>query len=74
MPPTWSDRENISLFSNQKKKPGNSVFVSKVYDLQTESPLRIGAGTSDFFRDRLRDVGLYHRSLSETEIHALARP
>ena len=36
--------------------------------------IRIGAGTTSFFRGRLRDVRLYDRALSPSEIGTLARP
>ncbi|MFM2094659.1 MAG: hypothetical protein RIS70_1783 [Planctomycetota bacterium] len=48
-------------------------FRSDDYDLSTDQPLRIGAGEQDFFSGQVRDVRLYRRALSESEIAALAK-
>lgn len=64
----------LELYLDGKRVAVSPPFEAGDYDLATGSPLRIGAGATDFFRGRLRDVRLYRRSLSEAEIVALGRP
>jgi len=64
----------LELYLDGKRVAASAPFEPGDYDLKSESPLRIGAGATDFFRGRLRDVRLYQRSLNEMEILVLARP
>jgi hypothetical protein len=64
----------LELYLDGKRVAVSTPFEPSDYDLKTESPLRFGAGSTDFFRGRLREVRFYQRSLSEAEIVALARP
>ncbi len=64
----------LELYVDGKRVAVSEPFEPGDYNLNTEAPLRIGAGSSDFFRGRLRDVRLHQRSLSDMEIRALARP
>ncbi|MDB5336989.1 MAG: hypothetical protein JWN70_2608 [Planctomycetaceae bacterium] len=46
-------------------------FRNEDYDLSTNQPLRIGSGEQDFFTGRIREVRLYRRAITDTEIGAL---
>lgn len=63
----------LELFLDGKRVAVSALFEPGDYDLKSENSLRIGAGTANFYRGRLRDVRLYQRSLNEMEILALAR-
>ena len=63
----------LELYLDGMRVAASEPFDLRDYDLQTDGPLRIGVGSTDFHRGRLRDVRLYQRSLSEAEIHAIVR-
>jgi Concanavalin A-like lectin/glucanases superfamily len=42
------------------------------YDLSNAAPLKIGFGEFDYFSGKIREVRLYHRALSASEIARLA--
>ncbi|MCC6492123.1 MAG: LamG domain-containing protein [Pirellulales bacterium] len=58
---------------------GHEVAQSRPFDpaqfnLVSDAPLHIGAGSGDFFHGSLADVQLYHRALNDAELSALAQP
>jgi hypothetical protein len=48
--------------------------IADDYDLTSDAPLKIGFGSNDYFRGKLRDVRLYDRKLNPAEIAKLAKP
>ena len=61
----------LSLFVDGERVASSSTFDPSAFDLTTDRPLRIGAGAIDTFRGRMRDLRLYSRALTETEIAGL---
>lgn len=64
----------LELYLDGERVEVSRPFDPADYDLTSDAPLRIGAGATAFFRGRLRDVRLYNRTLSASEIRTLARP
>ncbi|MBI2803889.1 MAG: LamG domain-containing protein [Planctomycetes bacterium] len=63
----------LELFVDGKRVAVSEKFTPGDYDLNADHPLRIGAGSGDFFLGQMRDVRLYQRSLNPAEVAALAR-
>lgn len=61
----------LELYLDGKRVAESTPFLPADYGLSTSSPLRIGAGSTDFFRGKMRDVRMYSRGLSEAEIGQL---
>jgi len=64
----------LELYLDGVRVEQSGKFSPADYDLTSDAPLRIGAGVSDFFRGRLRDVRLFNRALGLEETRELARP
>jgi hypothetical protein len=62
----------LELYVNGERVAASTPFDAADYDLSSDRPLRIGAGATDFFCGRLRDLRLYHRALNATEVRELA--
>ena len=66
--------ESLELYVDGKRVAVSDPFTPALFDLNTDAPLRLGAGANDFLRGKLREVRLYQRALSDVEIGGLARP
>jgi hypothetical protein len=64
----------LQLSVNGTRVAESRPFEPARFDLTNEAPLRIGAGSGDYFHGSLSDVRFYRRALSEAEIHGLAKP
>lgn len=58
----------LKLFVDGKRVAESPPFEAARFNLTANAPLKIGFGEHDYFHGRLRDVRLYGRALSETEI------
>jgi opacity protein-like surface antigen len=64
----------LRLYVDGKQVAESGKFDPAKFDLTTDEPLVIGAGTGDHFKGALADVRLYHRALGAEEINGLGRP
>ena len=64
----------LQLYVNGTPVAESRRFDPARFDLANDAPLRIGAGSGDYFHGSLSDVRFYRRALSEAEIHGLAKP
>lgn len=62
----------LMLFVDGNLKSSSTDFNVEDFDLSNDQPLRIGSGPNDFFHGRLRDVRLYRRALTSSEVASLA--
>lgn len=62
----------LKVFVDGRCAATSDPFHPADYDLSTGVPLRLGFGEHDYFKGKLRDLRLYRRSLTETEIGVLA--
>jgi hypothetical protein len=58
----------LKLFIDGKRVAESDEFDAKDFDLTNEAPLQIGFGQYDFFNGGIRDVRIYRRALTETEV------
>jgi len=66
--------ERLELYFNGSRKAESAGLDQAAFDLSTNAPLRIGAGETDSFSGRIREVRLYRGALSAREIRCLAEP
>lgn len=64
--------DRLELHVEGRLAAASTRFDPEQYDLSNERPLRIGAGQTDFFHGRMRDVRLYNRAISPDAIAQLA--
>jgi hypothetical protein len=62
----------LKLYVDGQCVATSSPFNPGDYDLASSTPLRIGFGQHDYFNGRMKDLRLYRRALSESEIASLA--
>ena len=78
LPAGWShiaavkEHDRLKLYVNGQLVAQSGRFAGEHFDLSTPSPLRIGFGQYSHFRGNLRDVRLYKRALTATEVSAAA--
>ena len=65
--------DRLQLYVNGARVAESDKFAAD-YDLSSDAPLKIGFGSNDYFRGRLRAVRLYDRALTASEIRELAKP
>ncbi|HVW35667.1 MAG TPA: LamG domain-containing protein, partial [Pirellulales bacterium] len=65
--------DRLRLYVNGLLAAESNPFTGE-YDLTSDAPLKIGFGSNDYFRGKLRDVRVYDRALSPAEIAKLAKP
>jgi len=66
--------ERLELYLNGSRNAESAGLGQAAFDLSTNAPLRIGAGETDSFSGRIREVQLHRGALSAGEIHRLATP
>jgi dienelactone hydrolase len=64
----------LTLYVDGRQVARSPRFDTARFDLSSDAPLRIGAGTNDVLRGRMADVRLYRRILGPDEIRLLASP
>lgn len=63
------DGGRLKIYLNGRLVAQSSSFDPAQYDLSTDQPMRIGAGQSDYFAGRMKEVRVYNRALSAAEIN-----
>jgi hypothetical protein len=63
----------LQLYVNGMRVAESRRFDPARLDLTNVVPLRIGAGSGDYFHGSLSDLHFYRRALSEAEIHGLVK-
>jgi hypothetical protein len=76
LPPGWHSiaavrRQGRLRLCLDGKFVAESRETPQALDLSCDAPLRIGFGRHDFFNGRLRDLRIYRRALSDSEIELL---
>jgi hypothetical protein len=78
IPPGWQHvaaiktADRLKLFVNGKLVSETKIPASIKFNLNSESPLKIGFGSSDYFYGRMRELRLDNRALSSREIKELS--
>jgi hypothetical protein len=62
----------LLLYVDGKQAAASAPFDPADYDLTCAAPMRIGAGANDFFNGAMRDLRVYQRALTASEVEALA--
>ncbi|MSS70227.1 MAG: LamG domain-containing protein [Candidatus Latescibacteria bacterium] len=63
--------DRLKLYVDGRLAATSSPFNPADYDLSSDSPLRIGFGAHDHFNGKIRDLRIYNRALTDTEVEAL---
>ncbi len=63
----------LRLSIDGKRVAESSRFDPAAFNLSTEGPLKIGLGQHDFFNGEMKDVRIYRRALSRSEINDVRR-
>jgi hypothetical protein len=63
----------LKLYVDGRLAAASTAFDPAKFDLTNGKELRVGAGRTDQFRGRMRDVRIYGRGLTAEEIAELAR-
>ena len=62
----------LRLYVDGKRVAESTGFDPTGFDLTNEQPLRIGAGSGDYFNGRLSDIRLFGAALSDADVAVLA--
>ena len=63
----------LKLYLNGKLVSASTDFDSAAYDLKHGQPLKLGFGQHDYFNGKMKDVRLYQRALTATQVAELAK-
>src|SRR5690606_4606021 len=66
-------QDRLRLYVDGRQVAESSAFDASAYSLDSDVPLRIGAGQSVYLHGRLADLRLYNHSLVPDVIRRLAR-
>lgn len=66
-------QDRLRLYVDGRQVAESSAFDPSAFALDSDAPLRIGAGSGDDFHGRLADLRLYNGALEPDEIRHLAR-
>jgi hypothetical protein len=58
----------LKLLIDGRQVSESNEFDARSFDLSNEAPLRIGFGQYNYFKGRIKDVRLYGRALTESEV------
>lgn len=78
VPPGWQHvtatktTDRLELFINGKLVSATKIPASIKFNLNNQSPIKIGFGSNDYFYGRVRELRLYNRALSNPEIKELS--
>jgi hypothetical protein len=61
----------LKLYVDGKQVATSSSFGPEAYNLTNSQPLRIGFGQHDFFNGRMKDIRIFNRALTGTELGEL---
>ena len=64
--------DRLKLYVNGKLVSETKIPASMKFNLNNESPIKIGFGSNDYFYGRMRELRLYDRALSNQEIKVLS--
>ncbi len=62
----------LELYAGGERVAASAEFDPADYDLTADRPLLVGAGPTDYFRGRMRDLRAYDRALAPAEVRELA--
>ncbi|NQV25059.1 MAG: LamG domain-containing protein [Rhodopirellula sp.] len=65
------DVDHLRLYVNGDLVAKSATFESEDYNILNKQPLKIGFGPHDYFNGRLKDVRLYERALTDSDIAKL---
>lgn len=65
--------KQLQLYVNGKLVATKAIPENMTFDLNTDAPLKIGFGSTDYFNGKLKDMRLYHKALTEKEIVGLTK-
>ena len=65
------DVDHLRLYLNGKLVAKSGAFGDDNYDILNDQPLKIGIGQHDYFNGRLKDVRLYGKALTNSEVAEL---
>jgi hypothetical protein len=77
LPPGWHHlaavrmKNRLQIYLDGKRVAQSTSFKPGHYDLRTKQPLKIGFGQHDYFNGKMRDVRLYNRALTATEVASM---
>jgi hypothetical protein len=64
--------DGLKLYINGKLVNETKISASTKFNLNSESPIKIGFGSSDYFNGRMKELRLYNRALNDQEIKELS--
>ena len=64
--------DRLKLYINGKLVNETKISASTKFNLNSESPIKIGFGPSDYFNGRMKELRLYNRALNDQEIKELS--
>jgi hypothetical protein len=65
--------DRLRLHLDGRQVAESAAFIPADFDLTTDRPLKLGAGSTDFLKGRMYDVKLFRGALTAQEIADLAR-
>jgi len=66
------ESSRLKLYIDGQPVAQSSEFEPAQFDLSNTAPLQIGYGPQDFFNGRMKDVRIYRKALTPSEVAALA--
>lgn len=60
--------DRLKLYIDGKHVADSTKFDPEKFNLNTQSPLKIGFGQHDYFNGKMKDLRIYNRALSPSEI------
>ena len=58
----------LKLFIDGKQVSESNEFDARNFDLSNDAPLRIGFGQYNYFKGSIKDVRLYRRAMTKSEV------
>ena len=58
----------LKLFIDGKQVSESNEFDARSFDLSNDAPLRIGFGQYNYFKGSIKDVRLYRRAMTKSEV------
>jgi hypothetical protein len=65
------DKHRLRLYVDGKFVASSATFDAADYDLSNDEPLKIGFGSHDYFNGQMKNLRLYRRALTETDVRKL---
>ena len=77
LPPGWQHvaatktADRLRLYVNGKLVSETKIPASMNFNLNSQSPIKIGFGPNDYFNGHMREIRLYNRALNNREVREL---